>query len=165
MKPAHNAILLVVLTVALLAAVDRSQAAAPENMIRVEITGVRNDHGHVMCALFAAGSGFPSGAESAVAHAHSAITNGSAICEFPDVAPGRYAVSVFHDENFNGKMDTNFIGIPKEGVGASNDAKGRFGPPKFEAAAAFQYPGDRVELKIKLGLYVGVGNDEWAALG
>jgi len=47
---------------------------------------------------------------------------------FPGVAPGRYAVSVFHDENSNGKMDTNFIGIPREGVGASNNAKGHLGP-------------------------------------
>jgi uncharacterized protein (DUF2141 family) len=77
------------------------------------------------------------------------MTNGSAVCEFQGIAPGRYAVSVFHDENSNGKMDTNFIGIPKEGVGASNDAKGRFGPPKFEAAA-FQYSGGRLELKVRL---------------
>jgi len=41
---------------------------------------------------------------------------------------GKYAVSVFHDENSNGKLDTNFLGIPREGVGASNNAKGHFGP-------------------------------------
>ena len=37
-----------------------------------------------------------------------------------------------HDENRNGKLDTNFLGIPKEGVGASNNPKSRFGPPSFE---------------------------------
>jgi len=46
-----------------------------------------------------------------------------------------YAVSVFHDENYNGKLDTNLLGIPREGVGASNDARGNFRPPKFGAAA------------------------------
>ena len=46
-------------------------------------------------------------------------------------------------------MDRNFLGIPKEGVGASNDAKGHFGPPKFDAAA-FEYTGGRMELKIKI---------------
>ena len=132
-----------------LGAVDNSQQAFPGDFIRVEITGMRNDHGQVMCALFAPGTGFPSKAESAVAHTHAAITNGSAVCEFHGVAPGRYAVSVFHDENSNGKMDANFMGIPKEGVGASNDAKGRLGPPKFDAAA-FQYSGGKLELKIKL---------------
>jgi len=39
-----------------------------------------------------------------------------------------------HDENSNGKMDTNFIGMPREGVGASNNAKGHMGPLKFRAA-------------------------------
>jgi uncharacterized protein (DUF2141 family) len=46
-----------------------------------------------------------------------------AVCEFPGVAPNTYAVSVFHDENSNGKLDTNFMGIPREGVGASNGAR------------------------------------------
>lgn len=121
----------------------------PDNVIRVDITGVRNDNGQVLCVLFASNSGFPSKAQKAVAHAHSAITNGAAVCEFAGIAPGRYAVSAFHDENSNGKMDTNLIGMPKEGVGASNDAKGHMGPPKFRDAA-FQYSGGRLRLMIKL---------------
>ena len=48
--------------------------------------------------------------------------------------PGQYAFSVFYDENGNGKMDTNFIGIPKEPIAMSNNAKGKFGPPKYEDA-------------------------------
>jgi uncharacterized protein (DUF2141 family) len=47
--------------------------------------------------------------------------------------PGKYAFKYFHDENNNNKkMDTNVIGIPKEGYGFSNNAKGRFGPPDFK---------------------------------
>ena len=57
-----------------------------------------------------------------------------------DVAPGDYAVSVFHDENSNGKLDRNFMGMPKEGVGKSNDAAGHFGPPKYDDAR-FSYKG------------------------
>jgi len=56
---------------------------------------------------------------------------------------------VFHDENSNGKLDTNFIGMPKEGVRASNDAKGHMGPPKFEAAA-FKYSGGELVLKVTI---------------
>ena len=140
---------IVTLTLVLVAVNDFAQSTSG-NVIRVEITGARSDQGKVMCALFPPGGGFPGRAESAFAHTQSAITHGSAVCDFQGVAPGRYAVSAFHDENSNGKMDSNFIGIPKEGVGASNDAKGRFGPPKFEAAA-FQYSGGRLELKVKLG--------------
>jgi uncharacterized protein (DUF2141 family) len=150
MKPAGCAILVATLIFALsVAAMDDGQAATAGNVIRVEISGARNDKGPVMCALFSPERGFPGKVENAVARTHSAITNGSAVCEFAGVAAGRYAVSVFHDENSNGKMDTNFIGMPREGVGASNDAKGHMGPPRFDAAA-FQYSGGRLQLKIKL---------------
>ena len=52
-----------------------------------------------------------------------------------DLAPGRYALSAFHDENDNGELDTNLMGIPSEGYGFGNDASAAFGPPSFEAAA------------------------------
>jgi uncharacterized protein (DUF2141 family) len=58
-------------------------------------------------------------------------------------------VSAFHDENSNGKMDTNFVGKPREGVGASNNAKGHFGPPKFDDAA-FRYSGGHLDLSIAI---------------
>ncbi|MEX6627345.1 DUF2141 domain-containing protein [Tenacibaculum salmonis] len=51
-----------------------------------------------------------------------------------DITVGTYAVSAFHDVNDNKKMDTNFIGIPKEPIGISNDAKGFMGPPKYKDA-------------------------------
>ena len=79
----------------------------------------------------------------------SPISNGHAVCEFPGVKEGTYAVSVFHDENSNGKLDAKFMGMPREGVGASNNAKGHFGPPKFDAAA-FRFSGGRMELKITI---------------
>ena len=53
---------------------------------------------------------------------------------FNDVPPGEYAISLLHDENGNGKADTVLF-LPKEGFGFSRDAKARFGPPKFSAAA------------------------------
>src|SRR5450432_828154 len=118
-------------------------------VIRVEISGLRNDKGLVLCALFSSPSDFPKKMDKAIAHATSVISNGHAACEFPAVAPGTYAVSVIHDENSNGKRDTNFLGIPREGVGVSNDAKGHFGPPKFDAAA-FHFSGTRLVLKITI---------------
>ena len=47
----------------------------------------------------------------------------SAICQFNDIPPGTYAIAVFHDENANGKLDKNFLGIPCEGYGASNNVR------------------------------------------
>ena len=53
---------------------------------------------------------------------------------FDNLPAGDYAISVMHDANKNGKLDTNMVGIPKEGFGFSNDAMGTFGPPDFEKA-------------------------------
>ena len=48
--------------------------------------------------------------------------------------PGEYALSIFHDTNDNGELDANFIGIPKEPVALSNNARPKFGPPKYKDA-------------------------------
>jgi uncharacterized protein (DUF2141 family) len=103
-----------------------TQAQPSEDVIQVEIDGLRNDKGQVLCALYSSADGFPTKGEKALAHAKSPISGGHAVCEFPGVAAGTYAVSAFHDENSNGKLDRNFMGIPREGVGASNNAKGHF---------------------------------------
>jgi len=65
-----------------------------------------------------------------------------------DIPAGEYAVSVFQDIDENGELNTNAIGIPNEPFGFSNDARGRFGPPKFKNAK-FSYPGTQ-EISIKL---------------
>jgi uncharacterized protein (DUF2141 family) len=122
---------------------------AQGSLIHVEIGGMRNDKGQVVCALFSSADGFPKKGDKAVAQTRSPISSGHAVCEFPDVRQATYAISVFHDENSNGKLDTNFMGIPREGVGASNNAKGHFGPPKFEAAS-FHFSAGRLELKITI---------------
>jgi uncharacterized protein (DUF2141 family) len=103
-----------------------------QNLIHVEITGMRNEKGQAVCALFSSASDFPKKAENAVARTNSEIRDRHAVCDFAGIAPGTYAVSVFHDENSNGKLDTNFMGIRREGVGASNNAKGHLGPPKVQ---------------------------------
>jgi len=120
-----------------------------ENAIRVDINGLRSDRGQVLCALFSSAADFPKEADQALAHAKSTILDGHATCEFINIPSGTYAVSVFHDENSNGKLDTKFFGIPREGVGASNNAKGHFGPPKFDAAA-FQHSEGTTALKISI---------------
>ena len=63
------------------------------------------------------------------------LREGKARFVFTDLAPGRYALRVFADENGNGKLDTNLVGMPIERYGFSNDAKGNRGAPDFEAAA------------------------------
>jgi uncharacterized protein (DUF2141 family) len=121
--------------------------ASGESVVHVEISGLRNDHGQMLCALFSSAEAFPKKADKAMVWLTAKIAERHASCDFTGIAPGTYAVSVVHDENSNGKLDTNFIGMPREGVGASNDAKGHMGPPKF-GAASFAHRGGRLELKI-----------------
>ena len=120
-----------------------------ENIIRIDVNALRSDRGQVVCALFSSAADFPKKADKALAHVKSTISDRHATCDFNNVPPGTYAISAFHDENSNGKLDTNFLGIPREGVGASNNAKGHFGPPKF-AAAAFQYSEGITIVKITI---------------
>jgi uncharacterized protein (DUF2141 family) len=129
-----------------------SSSPATGNSIHVTIGGMRSDKGQVLCSLYSSADGFPKDAGKARAHAHSPVADHRATCGFVDIQPGTYAVAVFHDENFNGKLDTNFIGIPREGTGASNNAKGRMGPPKFDDAA-FGFPGGHAELKITINYF------------
>ena len=119
----------------------------PQNVIHVSIDGFRTDKGQAICSLYSSSDGFPKNDKKAIAHATSSITNRHADCDFPGMQPGAYAVSVFHDENSNGRLDTNFLGIPREGVGASNNAKGHFGPPRFHDASV-GYSGGHLDLKI-----------------
>jgi len=60
------------------------------------------------------------------------ITEKKCIIIIKNLKPGNYAFKYFHDENNNKELETNWIGIPVEGYGYSNNAEGTFGPPKFE---------------------------------
>ena len=64
-------------------------------------------------------------------------------------APGTYGISSYHDKNDNGRMDLGAMRIPKEAYAASNDARGSFGPPKFEDAK-FTYEGGLLELSAEI---------------
>jgi uncharacterized protein (DUF2141 family) len=68
---------------------------------------------------------------------------------FENVPVGTYAISIIHDENENGELDSNFFGMPKEGFGFSNDAMGTFGPPDF-TKASFKVTGEALNMVISL---------------
>jgi uncharacterized protein (DUF2141 family) len=68
---------------------------------------------------------------------------------FKDLPPGQYAAVVFQDFNGNGKLDKNFLGIPKEPYGFSNDARGSAGPPKFSDAAVTLSPDGTTKIELK----------------
>ena len=109
-------------------------ATPPTAPIVVAVSGVRTSEGRVhvdICPPARFLDDCPwSGEAPAVAGVTEVIVNG--------VPPGRYAAQAFHDRNGNGKVDRGLFGVPKEGVGFSNDAKIVLAPPKF-ADAAFDH--------------------------
>ena len=117
------------------------------DVIHVAIGGLRTDKGQVICSLYSSAEGFPKDDRKAMAHSKSSIANRHGDCQFSDIQPGTYAIAVFHDENSNGRLDTKFLGISREGVGASNNARGHFGPPSFHDAS-FGYSGGQMDFKI-----------------
>jgi uncharacterized protein (DUF2141 family) len=123
--------------------------AAAENAIVVEVLGLKTEEGWVACALWASEEGYPKDGKLAVQRVYVVPKAGAARCRFGNPPPGTYAVAVYHDINSNHKLDTNFLGIPSEPVGASNDAKGSMGPPHF-ADAKFAYPGKVLTLQIHM---------------
>jgi uncharacterized protein (DUF2141 family) len=106
-------------------------AQAASSRVTVNITGIRSSKGKIEVRLWSGKNGFPKDDTKAFRRATVDIVNGTAKATFADVPFGEYAVSAFHDENSNGKMDTRFPGIPIEGVGVSNDPHKKFGPPAF----------------------------------
>ena len=131
-----------------LPAVSLAQSQCPG--IHVKVLNIRNSTGNVACALFQSPVGFP------VEYLRYAtnimvikIREAQARFEFLDIPQGTYALVVVHDENMNGKLDTNWMGAPTEGYGFSNDAKVFLSAPSF-SAATFQYDGQNIDLTIAL---------------
>jgi uncharacterized protein (DUF2141 family) len=127
-------------------------AAAPATAatLTVEIGNVRNDHGHVHIDICPRDhflkDDCPFGGDAPALPGVTAIT-------VRDVPPGQYAVQAFHDENDNHRVDRALFGIPREGVGFSNDARISFGPPKWSDAMV-AIAGD-TRLRLSLRYFLG----------
>jgi len=126
---------------------DTHAQPSNEHLLHVEIEGLRNNNGQMLGELHTSATWLSKENAKAVVLAKSIIAHNHATCEFSGIAAGEYAVSVIHNENSNGKLDKNFLGMPREGFGMSNDVIPRFGPPKFEAVA-FSFDGGTSDIKI-----------------
>lgn len=100
--------------------------------LTVKVEGVDGSMGHVLVAVCTEDQFLGAGCTSTgkVPAAPGAVT-----IVLTNVAPGVYAVQAFHDENDNMDIDRSLLGFPKEGMGFSNDAPMRYGPPQFADAA------------------------------
>jgi uncharacterized protein (DUF2141 family) len=125
----------------------RTFADAALGKLVVEVSGLRSDQGQLLLRLFTSEDGFPTDGSKALRQLKQPIAGRKVRFELSGLALGSYAVACVHDENGDGKLDKNLLGIPKEGVGASNDAKGRMGPPKWQDAR-FDFKQDGAAIKI-----------------
>ena len=121
-----------------------SQAAE----IVVRVSGLSEPLGQVGCSLFAGTAGFPMDNTSARNLWVPADAKG-VTCRFNDVPEGTYAVSIGHDLNGNKRVDTNFIGLPTEQWGVSNNARHTLRAPRFDEAS-FKVAADAKDVLIDI---------------
>ncbi len=111
-----------------------TSSALAQNTLSVKINNIASTHGKVNVAVYNSDDTFLSFDKVLKAHSVSAH-KGSVELTIADLPAGEYALAVFHDENDNGKLDTNWLGIPKEKVAFSNAKMKTFGPPKYKECA------------------------------
>ncbi len=124
-----------------------ANAPASTAELDVKVERLRNEKGVLHLCLTREPAHFPDCGKDPKAVKRS-IAAGSGAVRFTGLGPGGYALSVFHDENRNGKLDT-FVGIPREGFGFSQNPVVRFGPPRFDQVR-FNLPGGFTPQSVRM---------------
>ncbi|MEI6059892.1 MAG: DUF2141 domain-containing protein [Bacteroidota bacterium] len=131
---AKNAIYVTALLILVSGLSATGQGLAKKGNLKVVVNAARSKTGQVGFFLYNSADAFPMHTEKALQSGFVKVSGTSAEYTFTNISLGTYAVYVFHDEDNDKKLNTNFIGMPKEGIGVSRNAKGHFGPPKYEDA-------------------------------
>ncbi|MBV1922949.1 MAG: DUF2141 domain-containing protein [Flavobacteriaceae bacterium] len=118
-----------------------------QNTVEVNITDFDSNDGTVYISIYDSEENF---LEKGFVSKKSDVVNQEASFTFTELVDGVYAVSCFHDEDDNGKMNMIMGMIPSEDYGTSNNAPARFGPPKWKDAKFEVKGGEIVKLDIKL---------------
>jgi len=124
-------------------------AAFPADLV-VDVQGARDNSGTMRMTLFAEGDFMDY--DRVLHRSISLIRSGQARFRIRGLEPGTYSFTILHDANANAEADRNFLGIPVEGVAASNNARGTFGPPD-QQDAEFRVSENRVEQVVELVYY------------
>lgn len=118
-----------------------------QGSIIIKVTGLRSEKGQVRIAVFNSSEKWL-GEDPAYSSTIN-VDSHTVLWKINDVPYGDYGIAVLHDENRNGKMDKNFLGIPLEPYGFSNNLKVTFGPPKWEKSK-FVVKGSTIEVTIEV---------------
>jgi uncharacterized protein (DUF2141 family) len=117
------------------------QPASPEGpraSLTVLVTGIRSNEGRLRFALYGTKESFT---DHPMLGAAETIADRRAEWRLADLAPGPYAVAIYHDENNDDKFNMNFLGLPTEDYGFSNNARARLGPPAWKRVVFAVNPG------------------------
>jgi uncharacterized protein (DUF2141 family) len=121
--------------------------AGSAGRIDARIAGVRGTAGRIACALFHGPDGFPRDSRKAARRVFAPI---GAPCVFEGLPPGAYAVSLFHDDDGSGTLETNLLGAPKKGYGVSNNHTHSMSAPSFEESRVDLRAGEAKTIMIEL---------------
>ena len=133
------------LTVIIVLLISFTGVAQENTVLKIDFEISRYDNGSIYVAIYDSEDTF---LKKPLKGTIVEIENGKASAIIIELEPGEYAVSSFYDKNGNGKLDTNFLGIPKEPTAMSNNAKGSFGPPKYKDAK-FSISANNKRINIK----------------
>jgi uncharacterized protein (DUF2141 family) len=123
--------------------------SAQSEELTVKVTGIKKNKGEIACALFKTPEGFPmdlSKPQLIWMAADAVEVN----CKFTELTPGDYSLSVAHDENGNKKVDTNFVGMPTEAWGVSNNIRPLMRAPRWQEAQFTVSSGQNKSLNIQI---------------
>ncbi|TDW48681.1 uncharacterized protein (DUF2141 family) [Flavobacterium sp. 270] len=120
--------------------------AAQNSNLTVTVSGLKNNTGTVRVGLYNSDETF---LKTTYKSTVSEIKNNQATVTFVGIPAGEYGVSVYHDENNNGKLDKNMMGIPSEDYASSNNAKGFMGPPSYKDAKFTLNKDSKIEISLK----------------
>jgi uncharacterized protein (DUF2141 family) len=107
--------------------------------LTITVKGVRSAAGAILLAVYDSNESFMKAPQAKTTRRLNS-SKGDLKIVIHDLPAGKYAIASYHDENGNGKLDTNALGVPEEGYGFSNDARGALGPPSF-SEAVFDFDG------------------------
>ena len=119
--------------------------SSQNSSLTINVSGLKNNTGLLTVEIYNSKEKF---LKTAYKKGSSTIKTNSASVTFSDVPKGEYTVMVYHDINNNGKLDKSFIGMPKEPVACSNNAKGFMGPPKYEDAKFTIASDSKISIKM-----------------
>jgi uncharacterized protein (DUF2141 family) len=122
----------VILLIAAATATSLAQNSSSGTVLII-VNGIDDAHGQLLIALYNDKNEFL-GSQPAIGYGE-AVQRTAQVVKFDKVPYGKYAVAVIHDRNNDGILDKNFIGIPTDGYGFSNNAMGSCGPPSFTDAS------------------------------